>query len=646
MGLGAEVQASFGPKPTGALGDESLNIAAIGGGASFGKVITSLANAGASMAPSGMGAAAGGAGAHEGWFRGTFSSESLLAGTENVRTTWQAAPRAPNTAPQRYGETERVDAGEAAPWKELGRPGAPSGGVRSFLSGAGAIPTAITIGGKTGSKVLVTTPNGPGVLLGKQGTTEWTGTATKDTIESSRVSLKDRDRVGGIWRTATETQTAQGTSAIASSPADGVSLGTMAAPLQPGSPPVNLPPPVTGLLGESDKEPDGRIASLVQGINDARRGSADSESTAPVSVATISGTDTHGAEPGPTHTTQSLADGLATKTADSSAVAAIKTEDGSLDGDREDSAALLNAAPSGTTSLSSSAPKVIGTMHPSPISGESTAASGTLFSHGAAGAASGAQRGTVAEFQRSDNQGAELESGDERTPLARIAHGDGSAAVNAAPSTKQEHAIVAGQTFAIETPVMVRDQAGAHGAPASVLATGNNPTGAGGEQEAFSALDSGSTAGSPRWVHTPSGQAEAGFEDPTLGWIGVRAELGGGGLHASLVPGSAEAARVLGSHLEGLSTYLSENHTQVSTLTLATAGGSGGQAASDQHMGQSMNQAMQQGASQRGNKVASSAQVAAAIPNGSHGINNSAAGEVDAPAYARDGRGTHVSVMA
>jgi hypothetical protein len=57
--------------------------------------------------------------------------------------------------------------------------------------------------------------------------------------------------------------------------------------------------------------------------------------------------------------------------------------------------------------------------------------------------------------------------------------------------------------------------------------------------------------------------------------VGVRADSGGGSVHASLVPGSAEAAQTLGSHLAGLNDYLAERHPAVGTVTVAGHEGSG-----------------------------------------------------------------------
>jgi flagellar hook-length control protein FliK len=75
------------------------------------------------------------------------------------------------------------------------------------------------------------------------------------------------------------------------------------------------------------------------------------------------------------------------------------------------------------------------------------------------------------------------------------------------------------------------------------------------------------------WVRAGAQQAEAGFEDPRLGWVSVRADVNGGAIHASLVPASADAAQVMGGHLDGLNAYLSEHHSTVETITLSAPAG-------------------------------------------------------------------------
>jgi hypothetical protein len=113
-------------------------------------------------------------------------------------------------------------------------------------------------------------------------------------------------------------------------------------------------------------------------------------------------------------------------------------------------------------------------------------------------------------------------------------------------------------------------------------------------QETFAALDGETVNASPAWTHAGSQRAEAGFHDPDLGWVGVRADSASGGVHASLVPDSVNAAQALGSHVAGLNTYLAEQHTPVETLTVA---------APESHsiafgMDQAGSQGMQQGAGQ------------------------------------------------
>ncbi len=102
---------------------------------------------------------------------------------------------------------------------------------------------------------------------------------------------------------------------------------------------------------------------------------------------------------------------------------------------------------------------------------------------------------------------------------------------------------------------------------------------------AFAALDHPVGPETPSWVHAGTHRAEAGFQDPSLGWIGVRADLSAGGVHATLMPGSVEAAQRLSAHMAGLNAYLTDHHAAVATLSMATPGGHGMSA----HTGQGMN---------------------------------------------------------
>ncbi len=91
---------------------------------------------------------------------------------------------------------------------------------------------------------------------------------------------------------------------------------------------------------------------------------------------------------------------------------------------------------------------------------------------------------------------------------------------------------------------------------------GNNP---------FSALDADQAAGSTHWIHAGAHRAEAGYLDPALGWVSVRAEAVNGGIHAAVMPGSPEAAHVLGGHMTGLSSHLAQQHGNTATVTLDSA---------------------------------------------------------------------------
>ena len=124
------------------------------------------------------------------------------------------------------------------------------------------------------------------------------------------------------------------------------------------------------------------------------------------------------------------------------------------------------------------------------------------------------------------------------------------------------------------SPILVRDPVGiaeANGKQAgwgnTAHAAGNQAIGLTGE-ETFARLDAEGASPSIHWVQAGAHRAEAGYLDPALGWVGVRAETSGGGVHAALLPGSAEAAQVLGTHLSGLNAFLAEQHGPHSTATM------------------------------------------------------------------------------
>jgi hypothetical protein len=154
-----------------------------------------------------------------------------------------------------------------------------------------------------------------------------------------------------------------------------------------------------------------------------------------------------------------------------------------------------------------------------------------------------------------------------------------------------------------------------HGASLSSTQSGGNTGAGGGVSETFSALDASPTAGRPSWVQAGAQHAEAGFQDPSLGWVGVRADLSGGAIHAAIVPGSAEASQTLGGHMAGLNAYLSEQHTSVGSVTLASPQGRDSFSNGDG----GMNQGMQQGSGQQAGQ--GTAAESATVPEGSAPVN-------------------------
>jgi hypothetical protein len=125
-----------------------------------------------------------------------------------------------------------------------------------------------------------------------------------------------------------------------------------------------------------------------------------------------------------------------------------------------------------------------------------------------------------------------------------------------------------------DASVLTRAVAGAAGASSTSDGPGPHATAATSEpdsREAFATLDAGGATGKPTWIHAGAQRAEAGFKDPALGWVGIRADASGSGVHAELVASSADAAQTLGGHLAGLNAYLADHHTPVETLTLASS---------------------------------------------------------------------------
>ena len=157
--------------------------------------------------------------------------------------------------------------------------------------------------------------------------------------------------------------------------------------------------------------------------------------------------------------------------------------------------------------------------------------------------------------------------------------------------------------------------------------------------ETFAALDSTGNKGAPTWTHASAHQAEAGFQDPSLGWVAVRALADAKGIHAALVPGSTDAAQALGTHLAGLNAYLTEQRTPVATLTLAAQESQW----AGQGMGQGSGQNTRQGEPQQQPDARDGA-FAITAANHSHAVVT--ASGTGAPSTGIESEGVYISVMA
>jgi hypothetical protein len=162
-------------------------------------------------------------------------------------------------------------------------------------------------------------------------------------------------------------------------------------------------------------------------------------------------------------------------------------------------------------------------------------------------------------------------------------------------------------------------------------------------EETFARLDADSAPRSIHWVQTGPHHAEAGYLDPALGWVGVRAESSGGGVHAAVLPGSPEAAQVLGGHLGGLNAFLAQQHGPHATATLAApqdgryeAGAEQGRSAGG---GSGRDDGAERDGARTGRESDLSLRAAASAPRAVEGSIGS-----DSSTVRR--AGTHVSVMA
>ena len=154
-------------------------------------------------------------------------------------------------------------------------------------------------------------------------------------------------------------------------------------------------------------------------------------------------------------------------------------------------------------------------------------------------------------------------------PRKTAASGNGQAAAvhEAAGQSGSAGAWVSGTAH-----VPVGEHGGMNAAPHAESRMGSEGGGAH-THDAFTALDTGPASSEPAWVHAGAQRAEAGFNDPSLGWVGVRASLAGGAVHAAVLPGSAEAAQALSGQIAGLNAHLAAHRIPIDALSMAAPAG-------------------------------------------------------------------------
>lgn len=208
-----------------------------------------------------------------------------------------------------------------------------------------------------------------------------------------------------------------------------------------------------------------------------------------------------------------------------------------------------------------------------------------------------------------------------------------------ATTIAQQQVQLSGQMISHATPV--RDASGIPGSSADRSSSGSSAAShfdSGASQTArdpFPLLDADPGQPATQWTHASARQVEAGYQDPALGWVSVRADATPGGLHASVVPSSPEAAQALGTHLFGLNAFLSEQHGGSITASLASpdgnssAAGQNGQAEREQQ-----NPSGEPPTAQTASSTSSSS---------SSSTGNAQASQLSVPALAHNG---HISVIA
>jgi hypothetical protein len=163
--------------------------------------------------------------------------------------------------------------------------------------------------------------------------------------------------------------------------------------------------------------------------------------------------------------------------------------------------------------------------------------------------------------------------------------------------------------------------------------------------DAFSALDESGAAIESTWTHAGPHQAEAGFEDPSLGWVSVRASLNGGSVSAIVLPDSAEASRALGAHMAGLNSHLAEKHLPIGPVTMESRPQWGADSGSNQGLQHNSMQNPGQQSQHDGAKDAWPVPQGANQPAGLAARDTAASTRAGGVRFASERSGAHISVI-
>ena len=603
----------------------------------------------------------------QGGLNATAASEAPGARKESFKANWQPMQRAWGESPHASGDTPEEAAGEsgeadganessaipssvtmqAAP-ESVGREAAQS--TIATSGGDGSTASAAPAGKAAIANQLQPAMRLTSVAAGAQGAVASSPTKAACGSSGSPASSKIEKLNRKVQVAAVQDQAIQGPAGGGTSPLDGSGLAAQAAaPLQMNTrPEISIDSVAQGLPDEVDDkagvpvavEQPGPAATVVAG------GAKGALLTGTATAARNSRSSASTAAQIPVRATQTPATHSALNSGTSSGVGWQQRDP---DSEPEETSTLPQSTLTPATIVNASAPSALSATSAgtSTGTGERKAASKGLATHRGVADSGGAVAAPATAPIEADKPGAETGAGNPQLSLPQSVHQNVAGVAGDATSQQKVLHVTVAQNPGMETSAMVRDPAGSHGTantPATLGGSAAGPVPA--PNETFAALDARDTVGAPSWVHAGGRQAEAGFEDPALGWVSVRADLSVSGVHAAVVPGSADAAQALSGHLAGLSAYLSEQHTPVATLTMAAPGNSGIEAGPDQSMGQGM----QQSYGQHGDQNQATALEMASrsdADTASLAANTAApARGFDATESARNGRGTHISVMA